>query len=66
MAPEKEEKMKKFLVILLAVALVLAMAACGNGGEEVFGIAGALDFIGAVAIDHIKGIGHHTLNGLTL
>ena len=26
--------MKKFLVILLAVALVLAMAACGNGGEE--------------------------------
>lgn len=45
---------------------LLIIAARGDDGEKVFGIAGGLYFVRAVAVDHIKGVGQHTLNGLTL
>ena len=38
----------------------------GNDGKEVLAVAGALDLVGAVAVDHVKGVGRHALDGLAL
>ena len=42
------------------------VAACGDGGEEVLAVAGALDLVGAVAVDHVKAVRGHALDGLSL
>lgn len=45
---------------------VLIVVADGNDGEEVFALAGGLDLVGAVAVDHVKAVRGHALNGLAL